>query len=233
MKIEIWSDFACPFCYIGKKKIEKALKNFKHKDKVEVVYKAYELSPNFDDKVQGVGVEAFAKLKGIDLEQARKMYNTVALRAQEYDLDYQVDDIVMVSTRKAHRLAKWANEFNKEAEISEKIFNAYFVLGLNINDNDVLLSFVKELNLDEEKALEVLNSKKYDDVVSDQIKKAQAIGVQGVPFFVFDRKFAISGAQRDDIFEQALNKAYEEYKPKFETVGDKDDASCGPDGCEI
>lgn len=231
MVIEIWSDFACPFCYIGKKKLEKALNNFEHKDKVEVVFKSYELNPNAPLETNEKGFEAFAKLKGMPLDQVKQTFNHLTLTAQAYDLDYQMNEVVMTSTRKAHRLAKWAKTKNKEAELTEKLFNAYFSEGLNIADNNVLLSFVEELNLDVKEAEDVLNNNLFEEEVANQINEGKSLGVRGVPFFVFNRKFAISGAQPDEHFNEALKKAYEVESP-FETVGSSDD-TCGPDGCEI
>lgn len=231
MVIEIWSDFACPFCYIGKKKLEKALNNFEHKDKVEVVFKSYELNPNAPLETNEKGYEAFSKLKGMPIEQVRQTFNQLTLTAQAYDLDYQMNEIVMTSTRKAHRLAKWAKTKNKEAELTEELFNAYFSEGLNIADNNVLLSFVEELNLDVKEAEDVLNNNLFEEEVANQINEGKSLGVRGVPFFVFNRKFAISGAQPDEHFNEALKKAYEVESP-FETVGSSDD-TCGPDGCEI
>src|SRR5690554_3559804 len=231
MVIEIWSDFACPFCYIGKKKLEKALNKFEHKDKVEIVFKSYELNPNAPLETSDKGYEAFAKLKGMPIDQVKQMFNQLTLTAQAYNLDYQMNEIVMTSTRKAHRLAKWAKTKNMEAELTEKLFNAYFSEGLNIADNNVLLTFVKELNLDVNEAENVLNNNLFDDVVIKEINEGKSLGVRGVPFFVFNRKFAISGAQPDEHFNEALKKAYEVESP-FETVGSSDD-TCGPDGCEI
>ena len=231
MVIEIWSDFACPFCYIGKKKLEKALNNFEHKDKVKIEFKSYELNPNAPLETNDKGYEAFAKLKGMPIDQVKQMFNQLTLTAQAYDLDYQMNEIVMTSTRKAHRLAKWAKTKNKEAELTEELFNAYFSEGLNIANNKTLLNLVEKVGLDVNEAKDVLNNNLFEDEVANQINEGKSLGVRGVPFFVFNRKFAISGAQPDEHFNEALKKAYEVESP-FETVGSSDD-TCGPDGCEI
>lgn len=232
MKIEIWSDFACPFCYIGITKLEKALKSFEHKNEVEVIYRSYELNPNAEEVVEDKGHVAFAKAKGIPVNDAKKMFDQVAITAKASGLDYKMSEILMTSTRKAHRLAKWAKTKGKEQEFSELVFSAYFTKGLNISDNNVLLGFIEKLGLDVKEAKDVLEKNLFDNVVTKEIKEGLNLGVKGVPFFVFNRKFAISGAQPDQHFVDALKRAYEE-KPILEQVNEATDDACGEGGCAI
>ena len=232
MKIEIWSDYVCPFCYIGKRKLEKALKQFDYSNQVEIVFKAYELNPYAPEIPDGVGYEGFAKAKNITIEKAKAMMDPIVGVASQYGLEYHMDKTLMINTHKAHRLAKWARTFNKEIELSELLMNANFKLGLNLADNDVLLGLVKEIGLDPTLALKVLESNEFSDVVKAEFEEASELGVRGVPFFVFNRKYAISGAQPDEQFVLALKKAYED-SVTFEELATDEDQLCGDDGCKI
>lgn len=231
MKIEIWSDFACPFCYIGKRKLEKAIENFAHKDKIEVIYRSYELNPNAQEEANNKGYEAFSETKGVSLDEAKQMFDQLEKTAKAYGLDYKMSEILMVSTRKAHRLAKWANTFNKEHEFTELVFDAYFTKGENIAKDEVLLGFVEKIDLNKEEAKKVIKENQFNDVVTNQINEGVSLGLRGVPFFVFNRKFAVAGAQPDEHFVEALNKAYEE-RP-LNHVGSHAGCGCGDDGCDI
>ncbi|PKK89424.1 MAG: disulfide bond formation protein DsbA, partial [Tenericutes bacterium HGW-Tenericutes-7] len=134
MKIEIWSDFACPFCYIGKKRFEQALNEFKHKDQVEVIYKAYQLNPNAPKVMEGTAYESFAKGHGTTPELAKQKFEMFTQNAKTVGLDYRYDIIQMTNTFDAHRLAKWSNQFGKEDTLTNRLMKAYFTDGLNIAD---------------------------------------------------------------------------------------------------
>ncbi|WP_025724766.1 DsbA family oxidoreductase [Acholeplasma granularum] len=231
MKIEIWSDFSCPFCYIGKETFEEVLNEFPNKDKIEVVYKSYQLNPDAPINTNLDSYTIFSQLKGISLNQTKQIFMQTVERAKTIGLTYNYDDMKMTNTFKSHRLAKWARTFNKEGEISKLLFDAYFTKGKNLNDNDVLLNIVKSLQLNEEIALNVLESNLFEDEVNNEIDEARSIGVTGVPFFVLDRKYAVSGAQPKEVFKQALTQSFKEHQP-FKTFGNNDD-SCGPEGCDI
>ena len=231
MKVEVWSDFSCPFCYIGKTVFEKVLDAFEHKDNVEVIYKAYQLNPDAPFETNEDSYTIFSKTKGVSLNQAKEMFMQTVQRAKQIGLTYDYDNMQMTNTFKAHRLAKWARKFGKESDISTKLFDAYFTKGLNIHDDAILLDIVKSLDLNTDAAKDVLTSNQFEDVVLEEINEAQQIGVRGVPFFVLDRKYAVSGAQPEAMFKQALEQAYKEANP-FKTIGSDDDV-CGPDGCAI
>ncbi|MFH0767582.1 MAG: DsbA family oxidoreductase [Bacillota bacterium] len=231
MKIEIWSDFACPFCYIGKKKFEQALNEFKYKDKVEVIYKAYQLNPNAPKVMQGTAYESFAKGHGATPEQAKQRFDSFTQNAKTVGLEYRYNRIQMTNTLDAHRLAKWANQFGKEDLITNRFMKAYFTDGLNIADYQTLQNLVKEIGLDENEALKVLESNQYHNQVLAEQHESRQIGVQGVPFFVLNRKYGISGAQQKEYFAQSLNKIWKEENP-IDILGDGDeDASCEHDEC--
>lgn len=209
MKIEVWSDFVCPFCYIGKRKLEKAINELGLSDKVEVIYKSYELNPHASLTVTARGPEAFAAVKGIKLEKALELYTQIRERAEEYGLTYNTDKLPQVNTLKAHRLAKWARTYKRENELTELLMDAYFRLGEDLSNNDTLLFFVDKLGLNTSEALEVLTSEKYLDEVKYEKWEARQLDVRGVPFFVFSDRYGIPGAEEDEVFTRTLNQTME------------------------
>lgn len=233
MKIEIWSDFACPFCYIGKTHFDNALNKFEHKDQVEVIYKAYQLNPNEGTVMKGTAAESFAKGHRVTVEQAKEKFDLFTNSAKTVGLDYRYDIIQLTNTFDAHRLAKWANQFQKEAELTARLMKAYFTDGLNLADKEVLVSLAGEVGLDQALAKEMLSTKEYAAQVKSEIAEAREVGVQGVPFFVLNRKYGISGAQPEDAFTQALEhlwKEAQEAKP-LETMAKGH--TCTDEGCSI
>jgi predicted DsbA family dithiol-disulfide isomerase len=233
MKIEIWSDFACPFCYIGKTRFEQALNEFKHKNKIEVVYKAYQLNPDAPLKMTKSAYETFAEGHGMTKEQAKQRFDMFTQNAKTVGLEYRYDIIQMTNTFDAHRLAKWANTFGKEELLTSRFMKAYFTEGKNLADKDTLVSIINELGLNGQEAKKILESKDFADEVYNQIQEARQIGVQGVPFFVLNRKYGISGAQQKEYFSQALEQIWKEENP-LEILGDQDDSqSCDHDECGI
>jgi len=234
MKIELWSDFACPFCYIGKKRFEQALEKFPHKDKVEVVLKAYQLSPDAPKIMKGDPAEVFAKGHNMNVKTAKQRFEMFQTQAKTVGLTYDYVNIQMTNSFDAHRLAKWSNQFGKEYELTGRLMKAYFTDGLNIADIDTLVSLVKEVGLDEQGARKVLDTNEFAQQVKDEINEGRQIGVQGVPFFVLNRKYGISGAQPVEYFTQVLDKLWEEEKPKFESLdGANEGAVCDDETCSI
>ncbi|MBN2268238.1 MAG: DsbA family oxidoreductase [Acholeplasmataceae bacterium] len=230
MKIEIWSDFACPFCYIGKKRFENALNEFKHKNQVEVVYKAYQLNPNAPKVMEGSAYESFAKGHGTTPEGAKQRFDQFTQNAKSVGLTYRYDIIQMTNTLDAHRIAKWSNQFGKEDEVTNRFMKAYFTDGLNLADQDTLTKLVSELGLDADEAKKVLASDQFKDQVIAEQQESREIGVQGVPFFVLNRKYGISGAQQQDYFERALEQIWSEDHP-IETLENGDsEAACDDHG---
>jgi len=231
MKIEIWSDFACPFCYIGKKRFEEALHTFKHKDKVEVIYKAYQLNPQAPKVMKGTAYESFAKGHGTTVEQAKERFKMFTQNAKSVGLTYNYDIIQMTNTFDAHRLAKWANTKGLEDQLTSRLMKAYFTDGLNLADYETLANLATEVGLSKEEALQILNENSYKDQVTTEQQEARQIGVQGVPFFVLNRKYGISGAQQTEYFKQALEQIWAEENP-LQTLNDQDDSqACDHDEC--
>jgi predicted DsbA family dithiol-disulfide isomerase len=235
MKIELWSDFACPFCFIGKTQFDQALNDFEHKDAVEVVYKAYQLNPNAPKEMTTDAATAFAKGHGMSPEQAKERFNMFVSSAQKVGLNYNYDIIQMTNSYDAHVLAKWARKFGKEPALTNLLMSAYFEQGKNIASKEDLLEIVKECGLPVEEASEILNNPdEFKAVVDFELKEAREVGVRGVPFFVINRKYGVSGAQGYDNFLNALKQIYEEEQQEplktFDIGGDG--AACDDEGCE-
>lgn len=232
MKIEVWSDFACPFCYIGKARFEKALSNFDHKDQVEVIYKAYQLNPGAPKVMEGTAAESFAKGHRMTVEQAKERFNMFIENAKTVGLEYNYDIIQMTNTLDAHRINKWAKQFNKDNELTARFMKAYFTDGLNLADHDTLLKLIQEFDLDVTEAKKVLESNQFESEVRAEIEEGRSIGVRGVPFFVLNRKYGISGAQQESYFLEALNTLWKEENP-LQPIGKSEGATCTDETCEI
>lgn len=195
MKIEMWSDYVCPFCYIGKRNFESALNSTGLKDKVEVVYKAYELAPDSPattDKLMRIGL---AEKYKISEEEAKGMLDNIAIQAKAVGLNYDFDHIRATNTFAAHRLAKYAEEKSLGEEMTETLLHAYFIEAKQIGSEEILLELAEKVGLGKEEAKYVLDSDQYIEDVKADITEAGQIGVKGVPFFVINKKYAISGAQ--------------------------------------
>jgi predicted DsbA family dithiol-disulfide isomerase len=232
MKIEIWSDIACPFCYIGKRKIEKAIEKFPHKDKLEIEWKSFLLNPDQVTQPTKSSQEYLAEVKGWTLDQTREIIANVSNMAAQEGLEYHLDKTVVANTKKAHRLLHLAKTKGKGDEMKESLLKSYFTDALNIDDDSVLLSLGKEIGLKEEVIQEVLSSDKFENEVDQDIYESRQLGVKGVPFFVLDRKFGVSGAQPDEVFDQTLEKAWNEFtktNPTLE-ISEGDGEACEVDG---
>lgn len=204
MKIEVWSDFVCPFCYIGKRKLEIALNKFEYRDEVEINFKSFELNPTSKKKVDGSMHEIIAKKYGITVEQAKASNEQIILQAKKVGLNYNFDDIIPTNTFDAHRLTHYAKAEGKMTEMSERLFKAYLTEALNISDYKVLANLASEVGLNGNEALKVLESDKYKAEVREDEKTASRYGISGVPYFVFNNKFAVSGAQPPEVFLETL-----------------------------
>lgn len=206
MKVEIWSDVMCPFCYIGKRRFEKAVDSLGIGDEVEVVYRSFLLDPELATDPNKNVTQHLADKKGISMEEAQKMNEHVTGMAAEEGLKYDLKNAVVANSRNAHRLLHYAKSQGKQADFKEALLKAYFEEGKNIDKMDELKTIGASVGLDEEELGKVYNSASYTEDVIQDIQRAQQIGVQGVPFFVINEKFALSGAQPTDTFKQALQK---------------------------
>lgn len=233
MKIEIWSDVVCPFCYIGKRKLEKALDKFPHKDKIEIEWKSFQLNPDQVSDPSLNSLEYLSKSKGWSMPQTLQITQQVVNMAKAEGLDFQMEKTVVANTRNAHRLIHLAKESGKGGDMKERLLRAYFVEGKNVDDFETLRMLGMEVGLTKEKITETLNSEKFEEAVAYDIYESRQIGVQGVPFFVLDRKFGISGAQADEVFDQTLEKAWNDFikeNPTLEIVQGNSEDSCEIDG---
>lgn len=208
MKITIWSDFVCPFCYIGIKNLEIALRKKEYSlEDLEIEYKSFQLEPGAE-YVEGQSYkEALMERKNATDEQIQQMIDQITVMAKRVDLDYNFDTMKLTDTFPAHRLFQYAKEEGKGHEFYDELYAAFFLHGELISDPDFLLGVAKELDLDEARAKEVIETKEeYAEEVVRDIQEASKVGAQGVPFFVFDEKYGLSGAQPPEIFEQVLTQ---------------------------
>ena len=213
-KIEIWSDILCPFCYIGKRKLEKALETFEGKEFIEIDWRSYQLDPDAIAQPNTDVYDYLAQRKGLTRDASIKMHEQVANTAKQEGLDYNFEKAIIANSYNAHRFIHLAKKYNLGNEAEENIFKAYFTEGKNIADEATLVAIGKEIGLKETEILEVLNSNKFANEVKADIEEAQNIGVRGVPFFVMDRAYAVSGAQPVEVFTETLQKSFEAWKKR-------------------
>jgi predicted DsbA family dithiol-disulfide isomerase len=210
MKIEIWSDVACPFCYIGKRRLEEALSGFEHQSEVEIEWKSFQLNPELKtDKVQSIH-EYLADAKGWTIDYAKQMGEQVTAMAEEVGLKYNLDATVVANTLNAHRLIQYAKTQKLGDAIEEALFIAYFMQGKNIDNKTELIEIAVSVGLNAVETEKVLDEMQFSEQVEFDAYEAQQIGVRGVPFFVFNRKYGISGAQPLEVFTRTLHQAYTE-----------------------
>ncbi len=236
MKIEVWSDFVCPFCYIGKRTLELALNQLPFKKQVEIEFKSYELDPNATPYSGESIHEILANKYNISVEKAKEMNEGVGKRAEAVGLIYHFDEMKPTNTFDAHRLSKFAKTQGKENIMTEKLLHAYFTESRLISDLDTLADLAEEVGLNRQEALQVLENKNlFTNEVRTDEKLARSYGITGVPFFLINQKYAISGAQPLESFIQALEKVWEEEKPKpiFQDLSTDSNAVCADDGCVI
>ncbi|KEQ31665.1 DsbA family oxidoreductase [Pedobacter antarcticus] len=209
MKVDIWSDVNCPFCYIGKKKFETALAQFEHADEVEVEWHSFELDPHAVTNTELNAAQFLADKKGQTLEWAIQMQDHVKNAAAEVGLQFDFDKAIMANSFKAHRLIQLAKSKGLADEVEEALFIANFTDGKNIDDPAVLLELGKESGLQADEVQEMLEGYVYGDDVRADEEAASKIGISGVPFFIINQKLAVSGAQAPETFLGALNQAYQ------------------------
>lgn len=218
MKVEIWSDIMCPFCYIGKRKFEAALAKFEGAKDIEIEWRSFQLDPSIQDGHGKNVYEYLAERKGIPLEQAIQMNEQVSHSALQVGLEYQMDKAVVANSFDAHRVIQLAKRKGLGDAMEERLFKAYFMEGKDFSDHEVLTQLGGEVGLDEREIKDIFASNAYMHEVSQDINEAQMLGVRGVPFFVLDRKYAVSGAQSSDTFLDALQKSHAEWRKEHPLV---------------
>jgi len=215
MKVEIWSDVMCPFCYIGKRNFESALAQFADKEHIEIEWKSYQLDPSLPEAASNESQEDYlVKRKGMSREQVQGMLANVTEMAKQAGLEYHLDKSVMVNSQKAHQLIQFAKTKNLGDEIEERLFKAYFTEGKNVADIETLTQLGKEIGLDENELQAAFTDDQYLYQMKQDIQEGANLGVRGVPFFVFDRKYGVSGAQPAEAFLETITKSFGEWREK-------------------
>lgn len=212
MKIEIWSDVMCPFCYIGKKHIEQAISTLPFKDKVVIDWKSYQLNPEYQNTTGEDLYTYLARSKGMSIEQVRQMTGQVEDMANRVSLKINFAASIPANSFDAHRLIHFANSKGLQQEAEEALFEAHFISGKDVADRATLVEIAVHLGLDKSEAQGVLESDDFTEAVRHDIYESKQIGIQGVPYFVLNRKYALSGAQPIETFAQAIAQSFEEWE---------------------
>ena len=240
LQVEIWSDVACPWCYIGKRRFEAALAAFPHRDHVEVAWRSYQLSPQTPKGAGRPEAQALAEMKGISLAQVQQMFAQVTQVAAGVGLAYDFDRTLTFNTFDAHRLLHLAARLGGAVLVertTEALFSAHFEHGADLGLTAALVDLAHtvgfgELGWDDDQVLAFLSGDDEADAVRADIAEARSIGVTGVPFFVVDRRVAVSGAQPAEVFTQLLETSWREANPLV-TLGSPDAQACVDDSCAI
>lgn len=234
MTLTVWSDFACPYCYIGEERLQKAIEELGLTNDVQVDFRAFELDPTAPKEVTTTTPERFAKKYGLSLEDAKKQIEEISRLGREVGIDFRYATTLYSNTRDAHRLMKLAEAKYDRAtveKLNEALFAAYFTENLVLADHKVLLEKAISVGMNANEVKEVLESDKYDDEVRFDEREAAMRGVRGVPYIVFDGDFAVPGAMTVDGFKSALERALRKQE-KNQDNGERAHV-CGPDGCEL
>ncbi len=235
MRIEIWSDVVCPWCYIGKRRLETALSAFETSHpgaEIDVVWRAYQLDPGAPSTPSTETMaEHLGSKYGGGPAAGQQMIDRMEAVAAEEGLLFRLGEAQRASTVDAHRVLHLAAEHGKQDELKEALLKAYFLDVENVADHVVLSRLATEVGLDEVRVKEVLTSDEYADAIEAEIRQAAAYGATGVPFFVIDGRYGVAGAQPAEVFTQVLERAWTEAQPAIEVIGGAD--ACGPDGCAI
>jgi len=208
MKIEIWSDFVCPFCYMGKRRFEEALRQFEHRDAVEVVFRSFELDPNSRRDVSINLVDHLVLKYNITKAAAKANIENVTMQAKMMGLDYHMEEAIQTNTFDAHRLTHYAKTVNLMDEITERLMKAHFTESLNIGDHEVLMTLSVEVGLNGEEVQKVLSTGQFGEEVRRDQLRARELGIRRVPNFLIDDRISVSGAQPIRVFLQALEEAW-------------------------
>ncbi len=242
MKIEIWSDVVCPWCYIGKRRLETALERFvarpgrPGRDEVEIVYRSFELDPSSPRIPDQTVTEHLGQKYGGGPEAGRQMVDRVEAVAAEEGLLFRLAEARRANTVDSHRLLHLALAEGGPAlqsVLKEELLASYFLRAENVADHDVLRRTAEKAGLDPARVDQVLAGDEFADSVEHDVREATALGASGVPFFVIDDRYGISGAQPAETFVQVLERAWAESRPAIEHVGTDADEVCGPDGCAV
>jgi predicted DsbA family dithiol-disulfide isomerase len=234
MKVEIWSDVVCPWCYIGKRRFESALAQFPHRDAVEVVWRSFQLSPDAPKHSDETLTQMLAHKYGVSEQQAAAINRRVSGEAAKEGLEYHLDRARPANTFDAHRLIHLAAIHGLQDAAKERLMHAYFMEGAPIGDAQTLVRLVAEVGVPEDETQAVQAGNEYADSVRADEQRARLFGVRGVPFFAFDETYGVSGAQPSEIFAQVLERAWADTHPLTLVGGDAgQDAAVCDDSCAL
>jgi predicted DsbA family dithiol-disulfide isomerase len=232
MKVEVWSDVMCPFCYIGKKHFEEALEKSEFKNKVELAWKSFQLDPSIINGQTPDYAGYLGKRKGLLPAQVNQMLQGVTEMAAKAGLAFNLDKAVVANSFDAHRLSHLAIKYKAQNLVEELLFKAHFTEGKDISDHNVLSEIGEQAGIPRTETEATLTGKTYAKEVLNDIEEAQHLGIRGVPFFVFNRKYAVSGAQPADVFFDTLAKSFREWQEENKSGGFEmnEGPSCDTDG---
>ncbi len=230
MKVEIWSDVACPWCYIGKRHFEAALDQFSHRDNVTITWRSYQLDPDAP-RTPGVSVnEMLAQKYNVSISRAEAMNDRVSSIAAQAGLEYHLEKAQYGNTFDAHRLIHLAATHQLQDQMEERLFKAYFTEGLTLTDTETLVKLAAEVGIDADEARTVLTSTTYADEVCADVQRARMFGIEGVPFFAIEEQYGISGAQPTEVFKEVLDKVWAESHPLIKMAATSQN-TCEGDTC--
>lgn len=239
MKVEIWSDVACPWCYVGKRRFESALERFAHRDRVEVEWKSFELDPGARTRPADSGgdyADRLGRKYGKSRDEAQQMLDTMTATGATERLDIHFEKVVQANTFDAHQLIHLGREHGVQDAVKELLLRAYFTDGDAVADRDVLVRVGVDAGLDADEVRTALDDQRFADAVRSDEAEASALGISGVPFFVLDRKFGISGAQPAEAILAGLEQAWAAANPLTMVAASGESAdghTCGTDGCPV
>jgi len=236
VKVDIWSDVVCPWCYVGKKRFEAATAEFAHGDEIEVEWHSFELDPTSPHEHQGDMAQRLSRKYGMTIDQAVAANDRLTRVGAEDGIDFRFDRARSGNTFDAHRLIHLARKRGVQDAVKERLMLAYFTEGELVSDHDALVRVVAEAGLDADEARRVLESDAFAADVRADEEAAQEIGITGVPFFVVDQKFGISGAQPVDVMVDVLERAWAKSHPEPVQVlagGDTADGQCDDGSCAV
>lgn len=207
VKVEVWSDVVCPWCYIGKRRFENALSGYEHGSKVEVIWRSFELDPAAPHRQGESSVEHLSRKYGMTIEEARAAQDRVSAIAAQEGIDYRLADTKRDNSFDAHRLLHLARERGVQEELNERLFRGYFTEGGSIGDTATLERLAVDAGLEREEVAAVLAGDRFADDVREDERRAQLLGIRAVPFFVIDERIGVEGAQSAEVILQALHHA--------------------------
>ena len=241
MRIDIWSDIACPWCYIGLARFEKALAAFPHKDAVEVHYRTFQLDPTLPERDDRSEAQYLSETKGMPANLINQIFETAKEHGIKAGVEFHMDDVVVANSWTAHRLLHLAKQHDQNVTVHQdkitpalkrELLAGRFTTGLDLSDHDQLVQVAISVGLDETRVREVLESDEFDTEANADVEQARAFGVSAVPTYVLAEKYALPGAQSVETFSQALRQVWEELNPApLQTLG-ADGQACGIDGCD-